>query len=132
MKRIGILAYGYSRKLTGLLILSAACFFYTGCGGEEEEVRFFTEGNCEACKPLIEAAGKSVRGVQTIEWSYSSSQTRVLYRAGRTDPERIQEAISQAGFQTRYFPANDSAKALLPACCQEAISRKLEGAEIHP
>ncbi|MEO1585712.1 MAG: heavy-metal-associated domain-containing protein [Bacteroidota bacterium] len=106
--------------------LFAFFIFLTGCTDNRIQTSFFTQGNCEACKPIIEEAVKKIRGVKEAEWIYESSVTVVVYDTSAVDFKKIQEAVSKVGFETAYFPADAEAKKTLPACCQEATAREIK------
>jgi len=102
-----------------LLTLLAAC-------GPRQRARFFVQGNCPECGPLIEKTLRELPGVDSAGWSFAQSTAVVKYRANKVDMDKLQEALSKAGFETQFFPAEPAAQALLPACCREALSRRIE------
>lgn len=102
----------------------------TGCS-EPRKTAFFTEGNCAECKPLIEAVLKDTRGVREAVWDFETSMVDVMYDSLRTDEETIQKSLAAAGFSTGYFDADTAARKKLPACCREALSRKLKRPEAN-
>jgi copper chaperone CopZ len=93
------------------------------------ETTFFVEGACEACQPLIEQAVEGVDGVKTASWDYETSLLTVVYQPGEAGEEPLQQAIAAAGFETQFYPADPAARSQLPACCQEAIDRRLRRIE---
>ena len=103
-----------------------------GCGGPVEEVTFFTEGNCEECKALIEGAVEDLSGVKSVSWNFETSLTTIAYSSGRINEDAIQEAIANQGFETQYYPANEEARANLPECCRQAIERELKPGQALP
>ncbi|MBN1649719.1 MAG: efflux RND transporter periplasmic adaptor subunit [Bacteroidales bacterium] len=74
-------------------------------------------GNCEMCKDRIEKAAKSVRGVQSAEWSIEKKMLHLSFDKNQTSSDEVQKAIAKVGHDTEKFKANDSVYAKLPACC---------------
>ena len=110
--------------------LSLALLLLGGCSGTEQ-VTFFTEGNCPECEALIVAALEAAEGIQEVSWNMETSLTTVAYSPHKTDPERIQEIVAEAGFVTQLFPPNEEKRAALPECCRQQIDRKLRQKEVH-
>ncbi len=84
------------------------------------EASFFVAGSCEECAKLIEETLESVSGVEYVSWSEHSSSLTVHFDGTEAQMETIQMALSSAGFDTQFFPANAEKKAELPACCQQS------------
>lgn len=99
-----------------------------GCA-ESTKTHFFVQGNCEACKEIIEEKINSLEGIDSVGWDYESSILFVKYFASKVAPDQLQQSLSEAGFNTQFYPADEAAKAKLPACCQEEINRKLKRIE---
>lgn len=100
-----------------ILILSLVAVF--GCKAPTE-VSFFVAGSCEECAELIEDALETVADVEFVSWSEESSSLTVLFDGTEGQLEIIQKTVSEAGFDTQFFPANAENKANLPACCQRS------------
>ncbi len=99
--------------------------------GRKVESRFFVEGACEACAPLIESAVLDLGPVRSAHWDISNSILVVAYDTTRVSVDALQAAVAEKGFNTQYYPANDASRAQLPACCKEAISTKLKVPDYH-
>jgi copper chaperone CopZ len=99
---------------------------FAGCGGETDQLTFFTEGNCEACGGLIQEVLEAQAGIESANWDYQTSLTTVVFEVGEIDEEAIQQALAKAGFRTGYFEPDPAAREALPACCQESVARKLQ------
>jgi mercuric ion binding protein len=103
------------------------------CTGKTQRVIFFTQGNCEACKPLIEQSLQDLAGVDSVGWDFESSLTTVKYLPHQVSPDQLQQQLARTGFETQFYPADAEAQSKLPACCQESINRKLkERKPAHP
>ncbi|MEM7659099.1 MAG: heavy-metal-associated domain-containing protein [Bacteroidota bacterium] len=111
--------------LASLLLGLSAC-------GRTVETNFYVEGACEACQEIIEQRLLELPAVSLAEWSFASSQVRVIFNASEIDPDKLQAYVSEAGFQTTFFDANPAARSQLPSCCQEVLQRKLEQPQADP
>ena len=106
-----------------LLLILSAC-------GNTQRTAFYVEGNCDACKSIIENTLDDARGVDSAGWDAASSIATVKYNDGRTTVDEIQQLLASKGFETQFFPADAAARKQLPACCQQPITRRLK--EIAP
>lgn len=111
-----------------LLIIVMGVFLLMGCA-VSTETHFFVQGNCEDCKEIIEAKVNSLEGIDSVGWDFESSILFVKYFASEVAPEKLQQAVSEVGFDTQFYPANADARAKLPVCCQQPIDRKLKRIE---
>ncbi len=75
------------------------------------------EGNCDQCKERIEAAAKSVPGVNFANWEAKSSQLEVWFEEEKTNTDAIQRAIANVGHDTGKYKASKAVYKSLPACC---------------
>lgn len=89
-----------------------------GCKAPSE-ASFFVAGSCEECAELIEDALESVE-VEYVSWSEETSSLTVLFDGTEAQMEAIQRAVSEAGFDTQYFPGNPEKQAQLPECCHRS------------
>lgn len=112
MKNNGLLCY----FLLSMGLLLTAC--------EKNKGAFFVEANCEECVTILMQETENLPGIISSQWIVESSFLEVTY--GSTSLETIQEALSEKGFSTQFYLANDSAKQLLPACCSEPLNRTLD------
>ncbi|MEL6594039.1 MAG: heavy-metal-associated domain-containing protein [Bacteroidota bacterium] len=102
------------------------CLFLLACGGAQTEGRFFVEGACEECKALIEASLQGVEGIAASKWDQETSILSVIYDIERISEDGIQQAVSEAGFNTQFFDGEPSARASLPDCCRHRIEQRLK------
>ena len=107
-------------RITGLLSL---ILLQSSCALKEQSA-FFVEANCEECVEVLLEKDENLSGVSSVEWIENSSFLEVNHRSGSA--EEIQEELSLHGFSTQFYLANDSAKALLPACCSAPLQKELE------
>ncbi|GAB4411125.1 MAG: hypothetical protein OHK0039_16020 [Bacteroidia bacterium] len=104
-----------------LLLLPAlwyGCQSYTGA-------RFFAEGNCPECGPLMTAVLEKLPGVRSAAWDYETSLCTVVYAPARVDADAMQQTLADGGFSTGYFDPDTLARHQLPACCREPVDRRL-------
>lgn len=72
----------------------------------EREVELIVDGmHCATCPITVRTAAKSVPGVLDAQVTTDPGRARVRYRASKTDPARIAEAITESG-----YPAHEAAK----------------------
>jgi len=114
------------KRLT-LLILLLAAF----CGGVNAQGKklpadaktavISIPGYC--CKGLNATIEKTLayeRGVVSWTLNLEQKNVSVVYRSKKTDPEKIEKALSENGVRTEHFAANPRAIKDLPKCCQPA------------
>lgn len=96
------------------------------CAPSPLEASFYVEGNCEECKKIIEQKVQTASGVIEAEWNYRTSFLSITYSPHKINTEEVQRILASTGFTTQYYPPSDSARRLLPACCQMPIERELD------
>lgn len=114
------------KRLT-LLILLLAAF----CGGVNAQGKklpadaktavISIPGYC--CKGLNATIEKTLayeRGVVSWTLNLEQKNVSVVYRSKKTDPGKIEKALSENGVRTEHFAANPRAIKDLPKCCQPA------------
>ena len=74
-------------------------------------------GNCAMCKQRIEAAAKSVGGVNSAEWDSQTKMVEISVDSG-TDLHEVHMAIAEAGHDTELHRATDKAYDNLHTCCK--------------
>ena len=74
-------------------------------------------GECEMCKDRIETAAKSVKGVQTADWSVEKKMLDLTFDNKQTSSDAVQKAVSAVGHDTEKFKAPDEVYKNLPECC---------------
>lgn len=85
----------------------------------KKEIRTDTlhvEGNCNLCKERIENAAL-IKGVKKVVWDKYKHQLIVIYDTNKTDLDKIQKAIAEAGHDTPKYKANNDVYNGLPKCC---------------
>ncbi|WP_430973850.1 efflux RND transporter periplasmic adaptor subunit [Sunxiuqinia rutila] len=88
-----------------------------GANAQGEHAQFKAAGNCEMCKDRIEKAALAVNGVFSAHWDAEQQLVHLQYDSKKTNPEKVQQAIANAGHDTEKFKAPDSVYNELPECC---------------
>ena len=74
-------------------------------------------GNCGMCKSHIEKAAKDA-GATTATWNKDKKILTVKYDVSKTDNQKIQKSVADAGYDTKDFTGSDEAYKNLEECCQ--------------
>lgn len=83
---------------------------------ELSKLQFEVKGNCSMCKERIETTAKSV-GAHSAQWSASTQQLTLELDSLKTSPEKVLQAIANAGHDNELFTAPDTVYSALPSCC---------------
>lgn len=75
-------------------------------------------GNCGMCKSLIEKAAGSVDGVKYAIWDSKKGIMKVKFVSNETNLNEIQRAVSNIGYDTESYRANDEVYNNLHHCCK--------------
>ena len=103
--------------------------FYLSNISSKKDIRTDTihvDGNCNMCKDRIENAAL-IKGVKKVTWDKYKDQLVVIYDSSKTDLNKIQKAIAEAGHDTEKYKASDKTYNSLPKCC----AYREEGAHTH-
>lgn len=85
---------------------------------DTDEAKFFVNGACEMCKETIETAASGVKGVAHAVWNKEAKELTLHYDAKKVNPEQVQKAIAETGYDAGNLRADDKLYAELPECCQ--------------
>lgn len=119
------------RTLAFLLVLPALQGFAQGKhGGDLAGVDIHTNAVCDDCKQRIETEMLYEKGVQKVTVDLEKETIHVDYKAKKTDPEKLREAISKIGYLADDVQPAPRARASLPACCQ--MTREEHAAPSEP
>lgn len=97
------------------------------------DIEIRTSAQCDKCKATIEKAMAYEKGVVKSELNVETSILKVTYKPGKTRPDLIRKAVSEAGYDADTVPANEKAYKRLPDCCKKPGDRheNHEGHEDH-
>lgn len=74
-------------------------------------------GNCGMCQKTIQNAAVKA-GATTADWDKELHVLTVSFDGGKTNVDKIQEAIAKTGYDTPKYKASDAAYNKLHGCCQ--------------
>jgi copper chaperone CopZ len=74
---------------------------------------------------LIEKTLAYEKGVKSFQINPITKSVLVTFKTKKTNQEKIEKALAQAGFETTNFLPNERAVAKLPNCCKNT-ARGLE------
>jgi len=80
--------------------------------------KFFVDGICGMCKTRIEKAVGKVEGVEAADWNMDTRMLTVYVDQENFEEDRLHQAASEAGHDTKKFTAPDAAYAKLNDCCK--------------
>ena len=83
------------------------------------QITIKTSGQCEMCKTKIVKAVKSCEGIKKVKYNDTDKSVWVLYQYEKTNPAKIKEAISKAGYDADDTKADKAAYDALPPCCKK-------------
>jgi copper chaperone CopZ len=83
------------------------------------ELKVKTSAVCETCKETIEKALAFEKGVKKSDLDVASKIVTVTYNPQKTTPEKIRQAIANAGYDADDVKANPKSFKKLPDCCKK-------------
>ena len=86
--------------------------------GKFASVDIHTNAVCNDCKHRIETEMLYAKGVQSVTEDLDKEIIHVDYKAKKTDPAKLREAVSKIGYLADGVQPDAAARAALPACCQ--------------
>ncbi len=104
-------------------LLSAATLGSCSNGTINTKIEFKVWGNCNMCKKTIENA-VDVNGVMKADWDKDTKMMHVSYDSTLIKLDAIQHLITQAGYDTEKYTAEQSTYDGLHECCH--YDRKTE------
>lgn len=73
---------------------------------------------CESCKQRIETKLKNFKGLKSIDVNVDDKVATVVYDTQVTSVDKIEQAISNIGYDANNTKASKQAVGKLPACCR--------------
>lgn len=86
--------------------------------GKFASVDIHTNAVCNECKHRIETEMLYAKGVQAVHVDLDKELIHVDYKASKTDPAKLREAVSKIGYLADDVQPDRKAREALPACCQ--------------
>ncbi|HOI87332.1 MAG TPA: heavy metal-associated domain-containing protein [Lentimicrobium sp.] len=90
------------------------------------EVDIKVSSQCSMCKETIERTLAFEKGVLSSSLDLETHTVKVVYRPGRTSPDKIRKAISKAGYDADELAADPKAYKKLPDCCKKPEDREFD------
>lgn len=102
-----------------LAFLAISIFSFQGSHAQSslQKETFKVWGNCGMCKKKIESTAKEAGAVKA-SWSIKKKMLDVSFDPAVTNVNALQQAIANAGYDTRDYTANQEAYDNLHGCCQ--------------
>ncbi len=112
---------------TNWIVALLALFFVTGsvhafAGGEVKELKIKTSAICDMCKTKIEHDMKFEKGVKKATLDVETKILTLQYRADKTTPEKLRNAVAKIGYDADDVKAVQKAYDKLPGCCKKGSS----------
>jgi len=106
------------------LFLLMSLLVMVGCKGEVEKTEInIPTAQCGMCAVTIENALKNVEGVKKSLVDMKALKVTVAYDPEVADVSKIENAISNAGYQANETSANAEVYKNLPGCCKLPADR---------
>lgn len=102
--------------ITTIIILTGTMAF--GQKKSVETVTIQTSAVCEMCKTTIEEGMVYVKGVREADLSLEDFKVTVKYRADKTDPDKIKQAIAKLGYTADDVKPTQADFDKLHECCK--------------
>lgn len=99
-----------------IIMVSALSFSVTAQSKVTSE-KITVSGNCGMCKAHIEKAAKEA-GATSAVWNKDTKILAVKFETTKTSDRQIQQAVADAGYDTKDVRASDAAYNKLDECCQ--------------
>lgn len=86
--------------------------------GKLAQLDIHTNAVCNDCKHRIETEVLYEKGVQKVTVDLDKEIIHVEYKAKKTDPDKLRQAVSKIGYLADDVQPDAKARAALPSCCQ--------------
>ncbi|HSG67766.1 MAG TPA: heavy metal-associated domain-containing protein [Bacteroidales bacterium] len=86
---------------------------------KEKEIKIQTSAICGMCEERIETNMAFEKGVKSVELDDKTKIVTIVYKTGKTDPDKIRKAISKLGYDADDVEADPEAYEKLPKCCKK-------------
>jgi len=108
-------------RTTAFLLLFAAASTYAQDAdhGKFASVDIHSNAVCDMCETTIETEMLYVKGVQAVKVDLATNIIHVEYKAKKTNPDELREAVSKLGYLADNLMPDPEARKALPDCCQK-------------
>ncbi|NVO18428.1 MAG: cation transporter [Bacteroidetes bacterium] len=101
-------------------MFSLSASAYAQAGKKTEELKILTSAQCGQCKTRLETAMAYEKGVVKSNLDVDSKVLTVIYKIGKTTPDKIRLAVAAVGYDADSIPAVEAAYKKLPPCCKKS------------
>ena len=101
-----------------MLMLMAAVLCMGMANASDVKTSFAVNGKCGMCKKKIEAAAKSIDGVEAAKWCPKGKKLTVQFDDSKTSVKAIQKKVASIGYDTEKYKAKTKVYNALPECCK--------------
>lgn len=74
---------------------------------------------CDMCQNTIQTEMLYVKGVQAVKVDLETNTIHVDYKAKKTDPDKLRQAVAKLGYMADNLMPDPEARKALPDCCQK-------------
>ncbi len=101
-----------------LLLLAGRTYAQDADNSKFASVDIHSNAVCDMCQTTIQTEMLYVKGVQTVKVDLETNTIHVDYKANKTDPDKLRQAISKLGYMADNVMPDAEARKALPDCCQ--------------
>lgn len=102
-----------------LLLTAGSSLAQDGSKDKLAMLDIHTNAVCNDCKERIESEMLYAKGVRSVSVDLDKETIHVEYKAGKTDPAKLREAVAKIGYLADDVQPDASARAALPDCCKK-------------
>ncbi|MFC2101213.1 heavy-metal-associated domain-containing protein [Bacteroidota bacterium] len=106
-------------SLIVIYILSGSFNVSAQQSDKKTEIKIKTSAVCSMCKERIESNMAYEKGVSFVELDLETKMVSIRYRADKTNPDKLRQAIANIGYDADDVMANPKKYEKLPACCKK-------------
>ncbi len=117
---ISLTVSNHSNMKTFKLFLFSFLFILiaqSGFAQSSKKETFQVSGECGMCKKKIETAAKNAGATYAV-WNVDSKKLTVKYNSTSSNTAKIQQAVADAGYDTKDVKASEEAYNKLHDCCK--------------
>lgn len=109
--------------MKNLMMIPAFLLLTAGSTLAQDNAKFasldiHTNAVCNDCKHRIESEMLYAKGVQSVTVDLKKENIHIEYKAKKTDPAKLREAVSKIGYLADDVQPDPAARKALPSCCQ--------------
>lgn len=108
------------RKIMIFMIVSLFAITSFAQKTENDTIVIQTSAKCGKCKARLERELMFEKGVISVSLDNTTKKLSVVYKADKTNPEKIKLAVTKIGYDADEIAANQKAHDRLPKCCQKS------------